>query len=409
MKQYRDYMPKTNYRRINNTIMKDFARYETVTDQEVQEAINHAVEIVRHSLPEFTHMFKKDASVHNFYKPEANNNSWTTGFWTGQIWLAYENTNDEVFRKVAEIQVQDFLRRIEEKENVDHHDMGFLYSLSCVAAYKLTGNETGKKAAILAADQLISRYQPVGEFIQAWGTLGASDNYRLIIDCLLNLPLLYWTSEVTGDDKYETIAKKHISTSLKNIMRDDHSTYHTFFFDQETGAPLRGVTCQGYRDGSAWARGQAWGVYGVALSYRYTKNPEYIPIFKDITDFFLTHLPEDLVSYWDFDFTDGSSEPRDSSAVAIAICGMLEMVKYMNETDSKYYRDVALKMLKSLIDHYSVTDPKDSNGLILHGVYAKRSPYNTCGNGGVDECNTWGDYFYFEALTRLAKDWELYW
>ena len=141
-----------------------------------------------------------------------------------------------------------------------------------MAAYKLTGNETAKKAALLAADRLCTRFQEKGQFLQAWGALGAKDNYRLIIDCLLNLPLLYWASEVTGQLRYREIALAHTATSMANLVRPDHSTYHTFFFDPETGAPLRGSTQQGYRDGSAWARGQAWGVYGMALAYFYTGN-----------------------------------------------------------------------------------------------------------------------------------------
>ena len=158
--------------------------------------------------------------------------------------------------------------------------MGFLYSPSCVAGYKLIGSEKGKEAAIKAAEQLITRFHPVGEFIQAWGAMNEPDNYRLIIDCLLNLPLLYWASEETGDTKYKEIAEKHIHTAIANVIREDFSTWHTFFFDMQTGRPLRGATCQGYRDGSAWARGQAWGVYGSALAYKYTKRKEYITIFK---------------------------------------------------------------------------------------------------------------------------------
>lgn len=389
--------------------MPNFNEYQMPTDSDIIEATNIAVDIVKGGLKDFTHKFKMDASENQFYVP-SENHSWTTGFWTGQIWLAYEYTKDAKFKESALIHIQDFLRRIEERDHVDHHDMGFLYSLSCVAGYKLVGDETAKKAAILAANNLINRYQEKGQFIQAWGEIGAKDNYRLIIDCLLNLPLLYWATEVTGKPIYEEIAKKHITTSLKNIMREDGSTYHTYYFDMDSGEPLEGVTCQGYRNGSAWSRGQAWGVYGVALSYRYTGNKEYIPIFKKITDFFIDHLPQDLVPYWDFDFNDGSDEPRDSSAAAIAICGMLEMSKYMEKEDAIKYTTIAKKILKSLIDHYSVKSITESDGLILHGVYGKKSPYNTCGNSGVDECNTWGDYFYLEALTRLREqDWELYW
>ena len=268
--------------------------------------------------------------------------------------------------------------------------MGFLYSPSCVAGYKLTGNETGRKAAILAADQLIRRFHPVGNFIQAWGAMDAPENYRLIIDCLLNLPLLYWASEETGDPKYRDIAEKHIHTAVANVIREDHSTWHTFFFDMKTGAPDHGATCRGYRDGSAWARGRAWGIYGMALAYKYTEREEYIQKFRDVTDFFLAHLPKDMVPFWDLEFTDGDDQPRDSSSASIAACGMLEMAKYLKPDEAEAYRATAKRLMKALYDGYAVKDPKESNGLVLHSTYSNHSPYNTCNHYGVDECNIWG-------------------
>ena len=359
-------------------------------------------------MDDFTESFQHSNSVNGFYE-QVPNISWTTGFWTGEIWLAYEKTGDERLKKAGEVHVQSFLDRIVNKIEVAHHDMGFLYSPSCVAAYKLTGNEDAKKAAIMAAENLITRFQEKGQFLQAWGELGAADNYRLIIDCLINVPLLYWATEVTGDPKFKDIGERHVKTAMQYVIRPDHSTYHTFFFDPETGLPVKGVTHQGYRDGSAWGRGQSWGVYGAALSYASLKNPEYIEIFEKLTDFFLTHLPENLVPYWDFDFDDGSDEPRDSSCAAVVACGMLEMAKYLPEEKANYYRSMARRLLKAISEHCFVTSKEQSNGILLHGTYCKSSPYNTCPNWGVDECVSWGDYYYMEALTRLSKDWDSYW
>ncbi|MGI5947374.1 MAG: glycoside hydrolase family 88 protein [Lachnospiraceae bacterium] len=383
-------------------------QYPGTDDSMRRSAMDSAVGIVRKSLGEFTHSFKSSNSFDGFFEP-TENVEWTTGFWTGCIWLAYEHTGDEAFKEAALIQAQSFLERIEQKIDVNHHDMGFLYSLSCVAAYKLTGSEVGKKAALLAADHLAERFRTVGNFLQAWGNPGEPKEYRLIIDCLLNLPLLYWASEVTGDRSYADKAKAHIQTAMKCLVRPDHSTYHTHFFDVNTGEPTYGVTHQGNRNGSAWARGQAWGIYGAALSYRYVKNPEYLDLFFEVTDYFIEHLPEDLVPYWDFDFNTGSSEPRDSSASAIAICGIYEMCKYLDEEKAAPYLEAADKMLRALIDHCANGDYNKSNGILLHGTYARDSKENTCKNRGVDECNTWGDYFYMEALIRTLKDWELYW
>lgn len=188
--------------------------------KKLETAALQAIEVLKKNLEVYTEKFPGSNTENQIY-PVSENIEWTTGFCTGTYWLAYELTKDEVFRKSAMVQVESFYNRIENKIDVDHHDMGFLYTPSCVAAYMLTGSERAKEAAILAADQLISRFQEKGQFIQAWGTLGAEDNYRLIIDCLLNLPLLYWASKVTGDLKYREIAIRHTKTSLKNLVRDD--------------------------------------------------------------------------------------------------------------------------------------------------------------------------------------------
>lgn len=382
--------------------------YPGMSEGEARKAFDQALGIVEKILPDFTEKFPDSNSVDGFYKP-TENVEWTTGFWTGVLWLAYEYTGDEKYRKAAEVQVDSFLERIEKKIDVNHHDMGFLFSLSCVAAYKITGNETGKKAAVLAADQLASRYREKGRFLQAWGDVDNPKEYRLIIDCLLNLPLLYWASEVTGDPSYAEKAVNHIHTAMKCVLREDNSTYHTHFIDPRTGEPTVGVTHQGNRDGSAWARGQAWGIYGIALSYRYTKEKAYKDLFYRVTDYFIEHLPEDLVPYWDFDFTTGSGEPRDSSASAIAICGMLEMIPHLEKEKGDYYWMAADRMLHALIKECANRDLSVSNGLLLHGTYARDTPFNTCKNRGVDECNTWGDYFYMEALMRVCRKWNPYW
>lgn len=383
-------------------------KYPEINSKEIGQALDFCCQQILHILPEFTYKFQQAYSMNGFY-PAVENTDWTQGFWTGEIWLAFEHCRDERLKKAGEIQVHDFLERIEKKISVDHHDMGFLYSPSCVAAYKLIGSKEGRDAAIQAADQLIKRYHPIGEFIQAWGPMDQPENYRLIIDCLLNLPLLYWASEETGDGKYREIAEKHIHTAVANVIREDYSTWHTFFFDMNTGAPDHGATCQGYRNGSAWARGQAWGIYGMALAYKYTIRKEYIELFRRVTEYFLEHLPKDLVPYWDLEFTDGDDQPRDSSSASIAACGMLEMAKYLKPEEAEHYRQIAAKIMKSVYDNYAVKDMETSNGLVLHSTYSNHSPYNTCNHYGVDECNSWGDYFYIEALTRMSRDWELYW
>lgn len=379
-----------------------------ISDAEVQTAMAVAVAQVRRNLPEFTYRAQNHSSVGNVY-PAVANDQWTAGFWPGQIWLAFEHTGDKIFQYAAQIQVQSFLHRIENHIETDHHDMGFLYSPSCIAAWKLVGDEDGKRAALMAADQLMERFQPVGQFIQAWGRKGNPDEYRYIIDCLLNLPLLYWAAEETGREDYRDVALAHARTTLAHSVRPDDSTYHTFYMDPVTGAPVRGVTKQGYSDESYWARGQAWGIAGMALSYRYERLPAYRDAFERLLAFYLKRLPDDLVPYWDLVFSQTDNEPRDSSAAAIVACGLLEMADLEEPEQAEHYRDLAKRMVKSLVDTYAVKDPAISNGQLLHGTYSKKTPHNTCRGEGVDECVSWGDYYYLEALTRLSRNWSSYW
>lgn len=345
-------------------------------------------------------------SENNVYKPVENDNGWNTGFWTGILWHTYELTGDGRYGAIANNQIPSYYTRIKNKVGVDHHDMGFVFTPSCVAAYKLKGNLEAKEAALMAANHLITRYHEKGEFIQAWGSVGADDNYRLIVDCLLNIPLLYWATEVTGDEKYRDIAYNHFITTISVCYREDGSTYHTYYFDKATGLPLKGVTAQGASDDSTWSRGQAWGMYGPLLTYIYEKDQRALDTFISAANYYLAYLPEDYVAYWDLSFTDGSYEPRDSSSAAIAVCAMLEAIKHMEENDPqrRVYVNACNRIMNSLIDNYTTKDVPEANGLLLHGTYSKP------GNVGIDEMNIWGDYFYMEALHRmLDPEWDLYW
>lgn len=375
-----------------------------LTKVEVEKAISKVVEQVRCNMKYFGVKFPSPATKDHTYDV-IENIEWTNGFWTGMLWLCFEYTNDNIFCNRAEQNIASFLERGEKSSELDHHDLGFLYTLSCVAGYKLVGSEDGKKAGIMAADKLMERYQEKGGFIQAWGELGTRDNYRLIIDCLLNIPLLYWASEITGNTIYKEAAKCHYETSCNNVIREDASAYHTFYFDPVTGAPLKGVTRQGYSDDSAWARGQAWGIYGIPLNYKYTGDDSAFNLFKGMTNYFLNRLPKDDVCYWDLVFSDGSDQPKDSSAAAVAVCGIHEMLKYLPETDAdkETYKYAMHRILRSLIEHYENPIIGEGKPVLLHGVYSWHS------GKGVDEGNIWGDYYYLEALMRFYKDWKLYW
>ncbi len=383
------------------------AEYEAagfLTREEVTAAMDRVADQVRCNMEYFGTRFPSSATRNQTYEV-IDNIEWTDGFWTGLLWLCYEYTGDDAFKNLALKNVDSFLNRVEKRIELDHHDLGFLYSLSCVAGYKLTGSAEGRRAGLLAADKLMERFQEKGGFIQAWGELGARDNYRLIIDCLLNIPLLHWAFLETGKPVYRNAAMRHYEAACNNVIRDDASAYHTFYFDPETGEPLKGVTRQGYSDDSAWARGQAWGIYGIPLNYRYVKDDSAFNLFKGMTNYFLNRLPEDEVCYWDLIFTDGSNQSRDSSAAAIGVCGIHEMLKYLPEveSDKNTYRHAMHCILRSLMERYTAPEIKPGNPVLLHGVYSWHS------GKGVDEGNIWGDYYYMEALMRFYKDWNLYW
>jgi len=333
------------------------------------------------------------------YQPSGGK-EWTDGFWGGMLNLAYEYSGCDKYKEEALKQVDVLYDRIVKKEAVDHHDMGFLYSPSCLAAFDLYQSEKALAAAVLAADNLISRFREKGEFIQAWGAMDDNPHsYRLIIDCLLNLPLLYRVSEITGKGIYAEIAEKHFRTAAKYVIREDYSTNHTYYFDINTGAPLRATTVQGYSDNSMWARGQGWGIYGLALNYKYLKDDSILEKFNGVTNAFFKQLPEDKIPYWDMIFTEGD-EPRDTSAASIAICGILEMEKYHPNPE---FKAKALEMLGALLKNQTTQGLKESNGLIMNSMYNRKA-------GHQPECSIWGDYYVMEALHRSRKpDWKVYW
>lgn len=350
----------------------------------------------------FTHAFPKPSSEGGIYAP-MDNTEWTSGFWTGMLWLAFEASGETRYRHAAERQVESFRDRIEREIYVDHHDLGFLYSLSCVAAWKLTGSLSGREAALAAARRLMTRYLPAAGIIQAWGDLSDPEQAgRMIIDCNLNLPLLYWASEETGDPTFRIAADSHIAQAARHIVRPDASTFHTFYMDPKTGEPVGGKTHQGFSDSSCWARGQAWGVSGFPLVHRYKADPGLIDLSARLANYFLNRLPDDLVCCWDLVFTDAE---RDSSAAAIAACGLLELARALplTDPDRETYEAAALAMVETLGEHYLLPLGEPGTGILAHGVY--HMPNRV----GVDEACIWGDYFFLEALVRLTRVWESYW
>lgn len=370
-------------------------------------AIDEALERIDALMPRFSTDFPSPAAEGGRYTPVVKVD-WTEGFWTGILWLCYELTGDSKYRNAAEAFLPAFRERLEKKLKTNTHDLGFVYSLSCVAAWKLTGNREARSSALWAADLLYERYSPVAGIIQAWGALNdPAKQGRMIIDCNLNLPLLFWASRESGVPDFSDAAEQHLSRAAEYLVRPDASTYHTYFLDVHTGEPLRGTTHQGYSDESCWARGQAWGIYGFALDSRLVKTPSLRQLLLDrsrkTAAYFLNRLPEDGICYWDLIFTPKDHQPRDTSAASAAVCGLLELSGQLPEEDPlrSPLENAAKRILRSLRDGYLTGSGED--GLLRHGVY------NYPRGMGIDCPNLWGDYFYLEALARLKKGWVSYW
>src|SRR3569833_3679048 len=339
-----------------------------------QRAIDFVLTRIDQNLKAFSGKFPAPVSTRNVYKTIPNN-EWTTGFWTGLLWLAYEVTGNEKYRQAAESHVHDFKSRLEKRIGTRTHDLGFLYILSCVAGYKQTQSDEAKATAIRAADMKMQRFLFRPGIIQAWGELDdPRERGRTFIDCCMNLPLLYWASEATENPIYHEAAKRHAYQAARYIVRPDGSTYHTYFFDPETGNPLGGKTNQGLSDDSCWSRGQAWAVYGFTLSYIYIGDPHFLALARKLADYFIARLPGDYVCYWDLSFTGGAEE-RDSSGAVIFACGLMELVKHLPVADEAraQYEFVAGKILRSLTDGYMSVGIPVSNGILLHDVYSNHA------------------------------------
>ena len=373
----------------------------------VAKALADALATIDANLRIFATHFPEDTTVGGTYpvrtrkgSPDGTNIGWTTSFWPGMLWLAYEATNEERYREAAVRFVTSFARRLDDRVDLDTHDLGFLYTLSCVAPWRLTGDGKARDAALRAADHLMTRFlEPVG-IIQAWGDLrNPEQRGRTIIDSLMNTPLLFWASAETGDARYAEAAGRHAVQVRNRMVRDEGSTFHTFYWDPETGEPLRGATEQGHADDSCWARGQAWGIYGFAINYRLSGDATLLEASRRCADYFLRHLPDDRVPYWDLALADGTGEPRDSSAAAISATGLMELAAVLEPFDADAaarYHGEAVEILLALARDYATGGALGGKALIERGVYD--APKNV----GVDEGNLWGDYFYLESLVRTV-------
>ena len=272
---------------------------------------------------------------------------WTNGFWGGMMWQMYALTENESYRKIAEDNERKLDACLMDYGKLDH-DNGFKWLPTAVADYRMMKNPASRNRGLLAASNLAGRYNTVGKFIRAWNDWGNEDHRGwAIIDCMMNLPLLYWASEETKDPRFAQIAVSHAYTAKENFIRGDGSANHIVEFDLETGKMVRSYGGQGFGEGSSWTRGQSWALYGFTLSYLHIKDAAFLETAERVANYFIANIPEsglipvDFRQPMDVDFVD-------STAAAIAACGLTELAKLTEGRQSGIYLKAALKMLKTI-------------------------------------------------------------
>ncbi|BFT70919.1 glycoside hydrolase family 88 protein [Paenibacillus sp. P36] len=315
---------------------------------------------------------------------------WTAGFWPGLLWLAYRDRQADELRLLAESCEEQLDEVLHDYERLDH-DMGFMWTLTSIANWQLTGNEQSKRRALMVASHLAGRFNLQGSFIRAWNhpeRVGWA-----IIDCMMNLPLLHWAAKQTGDPRFKHIAIAHAKMAVKHFIREDGSAYHVICFDPETGERMGALGGQGYAEDSAWSRGAAWAIHGSILSCQHTGDPAFLEAAERAAHYFLTHLPADKVPYWDFRLPSFEGAPRDSSAAAIAASGLLNLAATCQGERASFYREQACAILQCLSRNYVADDSEEA--ILVAGTG------NLPGNQNINKPLIYGDYFYMEALSKL--------
>lgn len=326
---------------------------------------------------------------------------WTNGFWGGVMWQLYHATGEEMYREIARENEEKLDANLMTARGMDH-DSGFRWLPTAVADYRLTGDRKSFNRGMLAANDLAGRFNPAGHFIRAWNDDGdGSKAGWAIIDCMMNLPLLYWAYEEIKDPRYLQIATMHADTAQKYFIREDGSANHIVAFDPVTGEYQDTFGGQGYEKGSSWTRGQAWALYGFALSYRHTANESYLNTAKRVANYFIANIPENGLIPVDFR-QPADCKLEDSTAAAIAACGLLEIGLQMERkgelgaTESSVYRGAAMKLLSALYNNRCNWDEDCDNILekCTAAFHDKEHEFSII----------YGDYYFIEAIWKLTGE-----
>jgi len=323
--------------------------------------------------------------------------AWISGFFPGVLWYLYENNpKDEDLKEYAKL----YTARVEPAKNMTNtHDLGFMLYCSFGNAYRLTGDKNYLDVLKIGAQSLSTRYDHTVGAIKSWNS-SKKWQFPVIIDNMMNLEFLEFVGQKTGNKKYQEMADNHALTTLANHFRSDNSCYHVVSYDTITGKPHIKQTHQGYADESAWARGQAWALYGYSMMYRETGNPLYLEQARKVAHYIKNHpnLPEDKVPYWDFNAPDIPNAPRDASAAAVMASALVELSRLDKNKDASQWLELAEQQIRSLTSPAYLAEVGTNGGFILQhsvGNFNKKSE--------IDTPLTYADYYYLEALLRLKQ------
>ena len=347
------------------------------------------------------------------YHDVADIANWTNGFWPGMLWQMYEATGDEAYRSAA-VGVEERLKVVLEDPEALGHDLGFMFLQSSVANYRRTGDAGARRRGLLAAAELASRYNLDGKFIRAWVGPRDSEQGRkmgggdirgwMIIDCMMNLPLLYWASRELDDPRFHKIAVSHAKTAQQYIVRPDGSCNHIAAFDPDTGEYLNNPGGQGYMQGSSWSRGQSWAVYGFALSYRHTGDASFLNTAKQCAHYCIANM---AVTDWLplVDYRQPAQPVKyDSTAAVITACGLLEIAGHVEENEARFYTEAAYRILRACEAKFADWDPAHDS-ILTGGTYFYHDPTGE----NTEVPIIYADYFLLEAVLRLKGKYLFEW
>ncbi len=362
---------------------------ETVTIHTLRDAADYAVSKIRaaaSAVDGFPVGTKFERWVYS------HNGDWVGGFWPGTLWMAYLHSEDPAFRTLALASAKGLAPR---QHDTSTHDLGFLFYPSWVTAWRLTGEVSWRDGALQAADSLVQRYNQHGRFIRAWGALSDPGNAgRVIIDTMMNLDLLAFASQETGDGKYLAIATEHARTTQRVFPRHDGSTPHVYDFDPDSGAPISPGTVQGYSSTSCWSRGQAWGIYGFTTIYRRTGDRSFLTTACKLANFATSALSEDHVPVWDYRAPQQPNDVKDASAGAIMACGLLDLAA---ATGRRQYRDTALRLLTALAKTCLTKESSRAQAVVA------RCTRNRPAEDGIEISLPYADYYLLEGILRILR------